>query len=573
MALATKCPHCNTVFRVAHDQLKLRGGIVRCGSCNEVFDGNAALLEPPATLPAPLPFDQKMAALDTRAAEVLHADDGEPVLELDAVLDEQPADEAPAASAADVAADDGAAPAAAPTEDEPALDVDLSDDEAVAAAPSAPIPLPAEPAALPVNTDALFDLDLDIESEPDLEASSEPAVSAAPLEDILSEEAMSDDELEAALEAELSAMELTLGDVQHDADGLPSGEDAFASMSGGRIEPTWDEPSLDDEPQAGAGPGLGTALAAAADAIDAAENDTPAAAPTTMDDDGASDARDAAPAVADAGDGFDAELAAALAAATEGDEDALPDDDDRRATAAAAPPSVPQAAHASPSHIDAFDDADEEALVQLSSSGLAEAQAARAHAYLRAQADDDLAPANEEQAAPEEPGFVKRDRQRQKFGKAATIFMSLGSALLVAALLAQAVTTFRNSIAATVPALKPALTAACQALGCKIELPTQIDDLTIEQGELQTLSETTFSFTTLLRNQSATAQAWPSIELVLDDDKDKPVLRRVFTPRDYLHADVATERGFAPHTEQAVKLYFELHDLKASGYHIAVFYP
>jgi hypothetical protein len=337
-------------------------------------------------------------------------------------------------------------------------------------------------------------------------------------------------------------------------------------MSGGRIEPTWDEPSLDDEPQAGAGPGLGTALAAAADAIDAAENDAPAAAPAAFDDELASfdntadDVRaDAAAGAIDAPDAdLDADLAAALAAATEGDEDALPDDH-RRAAAPAAPSD--------------FDDADEEALVQLSSSGLAEAQAARAHAYLHAQADDDLAPANEEQAAPEEPGFVKRDRQRQKFGKTATIVMSLGSVLLVAALLAQAVTTFRNSIAATVPALKPALTAACQTLGCKIELPTQIDDLTIEQGELQTLSETTFSFTTLLRNQSATAQAWPSIELVLDDDKDKPVLRRVFTPRDYLPPDVATERGFAPHTEQTVKLYFELHDLKASGYHIAVFYP
>jgi predicted Zn finger-like uncharacterized protein len=571
MALATKCPHCSTVFRVAHDQLKLRGGIVRCGSCNEVFDGNAALLEPPATLPPPLPFDQKMAALDTRAAEVLHADDGEPVLELDAVIDEGPADEVPAEPA----------PAAAPAEDQPALDVDLSDDEPVAAVPPASIPLPAEPAILPVNTDALFDLDLDIESEPDREASSEPAVSAAPLEDILSEETMSDDELEAALEAELSAMEQTLADVQHDADGLPAAEDAFANMSGGRIEPTWGEPSLDDEPQAGAGPGLGTALAAAADAIDAAENEAPAAddlatidddfaATADVADDGAhAEAPAAAPTTAatDANDPFDAELAAALAAATEGDEDALPDADIRAAAA------TPSAAPARPSPIDDFDDADEEALVQLSSPGLAEAQAARGHAYLHAQGEDDLAPANEEQAAPEEPGFVKRDRQRQKFGKAATIFMSLGSVLLVAALLAQAVTTFRNSIAAAVPALKPALTAACQTLGCKIELPTQIDDLTIEQGELQTLSETTFSFTTLLRNQSATAQAWPSIELVLDDDKDKPVLRRVFTPRDYLHADVATEHGFAPHTEQAVKLYFELHDLKASGYHIAVFYP
>ena len=45
MALATKCPHCNTTFRVASDQLKLRGGIVRCGTCQQVFDGNAALVD------------------------------------------------------------------------------------------------------------------------------------------------------------------------------------------------------------------------------------------------------------------------------------------------------------------------------------------------------------------------------------------------------------------------------------------------------------------------------------------------------------------------------------------------
>jgi hypothetical protein len=241
----------------------------------------------------------------------------------------------------------------------------------------------------------------------------------------------------------------------------------------------------------------------------------------------------------------------------------------RRRRAASRPAAVP----ASPSPADDFDDADQEALVQLSSPAC-RSQAMRGHAYLQAQSGlDDLAPANEEQAAPDEPGFVKRDRQRQKYGKAATMVMASAPCCCSSRCSAQAVTTFRNSIAATVPTLKPALTAACQTLGCKIELPTQIDDLTIEQGELQTLSDTTFSFTTLLRNQSSTAQAWPSIELVLDDDKDKPVLRRVFTPRDYLQADVAVEHGFAPHTEQAVKLYFELHDLKASGYHIAVFYP
>ena len=45
MALATQCPHCGTTSRVAADQLKLRGGIVRCGACQGVFDGNTALVD------------------------------------------------------------------------------------------------------------------------------------------------------------------------------------------------------------------------------------------------------------------------------------------------------------------------------------------------------------------------------------------------------------------------------------------------------------------------------------------------------------------------------------------------
>ncbi len=49
MALATKCPHCQTTFRVAHDQLKLRAGLVRCGHCKEIFNGIEHLLRPDVT--------------------------------------------------------------------------------------------------------------------------------------------------------------------------------------------------------------------------------------------------------------------------------------------------------------------------------------------------------------------------------------------------------------------------------------------------------------------------------------------------------------------------------------------
>lgn len=43
MALATRCPDCKATFRVVSDQLRLRGGLVRCGNCRHVFDAIGSL--------------------------------------------------------------------------------------------------------------------------------------------------------------------------------------------------------------------------------------------------------------------------------------------------------------------------------------------------------------------------------------------------------------------------------------------------------------------------------------------------------------------------------------------------
>ncbi|MCO5410179.1 DUF3426 domain-containing protein [Ralstonia mojiangensis] len=53
--LAARCPNCQTAFRVVADQLRLRGGLVRCGRCNHVFDGRDHLIELGAVLTAAAP--------------------------------------------------------------------------------------------------------------------------------------------------------------------------------------------------------------------------------------------------------------------------------------------------------------------------------------------------------------------------------------------------------------------------------------------------------------------------------------------------------------------------------------
>nr|WP_311526443.1 DUF3426 domain-containing protein [uncultured Ralstonia sp.] len=62
--LAARCPNCQTAFRVVADQLRLRGGLVRCGRCNHVFDGRGHLIElgavvAPAAVVAKAPQSQQ----------------------------------------------------------------------------------------------------------------------------------------------------------------------------------------------------------------------------------------------------------------------------------------------------------------------------------------------------------------------------------------------------------------------------------------------------------------------------------------------------------------------------------
>ena len=45
MAILTKCPQCNTVFRVSAEQLRAAGGWVRCGRCATEFNAVAKLTD------------------------------------------------------------------------------------------------------------------------------------------------------------------------------------------------------------------------------------------------------------------------------------------------------------------------------------------------------------------------------------------------------------------------------------------------------------------------------------------------------------------------------------------------
>ena len=431
MALATICPHCSTTFRVASDQLKLRGGIVRCGACNEVFDGNAALID--------------MAALAAHEAEA----------EAAAALRVTVPDSAPSDSPA---SDDAPAPSASAAFDAEVAAIDAKETEEVA------------------EEEPIYTLDFDTTFDP-FGILPKSLQAAPPSSDPIPEQAISgtDPVFEEQISGSVAVFEQQ---VDEEILALPLLDDKFE---------------------------------------DSGETPAPPAAP-----------------VRDESVDFQPPLL-------------------MRASAAAAPAAPP------PPPLQ-----------------VAVAKSARRAGAKRKKIEPALvAPVAAAEPPPgeHEPEFVKQIRLKERTGPTRRIVMGVGSALLVLALAAQVVGTFRNVLAARYPQAKPLLAGACAVLGCKVELPAQIDALSVETGELQSLGANTFSFTTLLRNQGSLAQAWPHLELALTDANDKPLVRRVFTPAEYLPPGVVPAKGFGPRSEQPVKLFFELNQLKASGYHIAIFYP
>ena len=211
-------------------------------------------------------------------------------------------------------------------------------------------------------------------------------------------------------------------------------------------------------------------------------------------------------------------------------------------------------------------------LPQAGFSTILEARQAQAYSESGAASFDEVEPVV---AAASEPGFVKRARRQQRFGRFWRILMWLGVLVMLPALLLQAVDAFHVRIAASFPALKPMLEQACEFMECPAELYRQIDHLSVEVSELQapTNNEKAYTLNVVLRNRSRSAQVWPNIELTLNDSNEKPVARRVFGADDYLPNSQNVVSGFGASSEQSVKLVFELEQIKPAGYRVYLFYP
>jgi len=191
--------------------------------------------------------------------------------------------------------------------------------------------------------------------------------------------------------------------------------------------------------------------------------------------------------------------------------------------------------------------------------------------------DQDAADDNDEAAPDDEdlPAFVQHAERRERLQEIFRIVMSVGIVLLSIMLLLQAIYGWRNQLVAWLPATQPPLAAMCKVLHCTVGLPSNIEQLSLDSSELQQLPSNAniYTLSVLLRNRSHTTQSWPYLELTLNDGDDKPIIRRVFTPSEYLPLSLQEGDGFSGDSEQAIKLSFESTQPAAAGYRVYLFFP
>ena len=174
----------------------------------------------------------------------------------------------------------------------------------------------------------------------------------------------------------------------------------------------------------------------------------------------------------------------------------------------------------------------------------------------------------------EQVAFTQNDEARDFRPKHRSWPWAIGALLLLLVLLAQAAYVFRVDLAARLPNLKPALNNYCKILKCEVPLPQHTDWITIESSELEAdpANENQIILHVLLRNSAPYAQAFPNLELTLNDSQDQPLARRDFRPADYLTKAENETSGLQPNRELTIKLHLDTTDLKPMGYRLALLY-
>jgi len=78
--------------------------------------------------------------------------------------------------------------------------------------------------------------------------------------------------------------------------------------------------------------------------------------------------------------------------------------------------------------------------------------------------------------------------------------------------------------------------------------------------------------TSTVTNRADFNQAYPNLEVTLTDTKDKPKIRRTFTPKEYLSKDLSPELGLGAGDSVSIDMPLMADDVKVAGFRILLTY-
>jgi predicted Zn finger-like uncharacterized protein len=170
---------------------------------------------------------------------------------------------------------------------------------------------------------------------------------------------------------------------------------------------------------------------------------------------------------------------------------------------------------------------------------------------------------------PPEDAPVKR---RSPWLTAVLVLLSLIGLLLLAG---QLVYINRTLIAAQAPQLRPALEGVCKQLGCKVPLPTDQEYIRTEWSELSFVPEhaNLVQLSATLKNHALYPQALPVLEVTLRNAENQVLIRKVFTPQEYLKPENRKLQHFPANSELKLTMRFDVGNVHAQGYSLYWFYP
>jgi len=153
----------------------------------------------------------------------------------------------------------------------------------------------------------------------------------------------------------------------------------------------------------------------------------------------------------------------------------------------------------------------------------------------------------------------------------ARVLWAIAAVLAVLALAGQLLYRYRGELAANVPVLKPVLAQLCAWAGCRVPPLQQPAMLNIEASDLQIVDPAKphiVQLTATLRNRAAIDVGYPALDLVLTDNREHALARRVFLPTDYLTIVDAEKSAIAANAETTVRIDMDISGLPAAGFRL-----